>query len=243
MKLVAAMIPLGVIEYEKKEAPTDMSEYSAKIRQMLANHVEVTGIKAMCTLRSLSDPMFWADFGATEPKDLETAAVRKTVELTKILREKLDENEERYARFSERLRELIESFQLGLFDTVKKVEALEALARDIQTEDEAHKGSRLDEGAYGVWSILQKHLGDEVGYGESVAEVTRTITDLEDLAEKIAAVYVSDELAPVRWQEKAQICKGLRSQVRHILLEARVKGWDGIPERVEKFAREHFAKS
>lgn len=257
VKLVGDMIAVGKQEWELEEADFSFAEYGAKLRQMLEEHVEVTGIRELYRLKSLNDPEFWGDFKQEEePRDLDTAAVRKTVELKKAVSERMEENPERYALFSERLRELIASFQLGLFDDgAKKMEALEDFARDLQAEEEAQKGSRLDERTYGIWAILKATLVDEVegesegaggGYGEAVAEAmvaAGRLRELEELAEEIAAIYESEEFAPIRWQEKDSVRQELRQQVRMLLIVRKVRPWKGLPEKIESFALKNFAKS
>ncbi|TXD32097.1 HsdR family type I site-specific deoxyribonuclease [Lujinxingia vulgaris] len=266
LKLVTDILHLGKMEWENEEPDLSFTHYSAKLRQMLEAHLEVTGIRELCTLRSLSDSAFWKDFDddAEAPRDLETAAVRKTVELKKIIAEKLGENAERYASFSERLKELIASFQLGLFDdAAAKLDALETVARDLQAEDAAHQSSRLSEHAFGIWSILKATVADvsdeqkpsegqtdaaaqATQYAEAYAEGTahaQRLAALETLAEDIAALYQSDEHAPIRWQEKGSVRHELRKQVRHMLYRDDVPGWRELPEKIETFALKHFAKS
>ncbi|MCP3934322.1 MAG: type I restriction endonuclease subunit R, partial [Actinomycetia bacterium] len=85
LKFVAAIIPYGRLHFEKIEE-TDWKHYSEKVRAMLDEHLEVTGLKTICKLRSLTDPTFWRDFAWSDfeaPADVKTAAVRKLAELKK----------------------------------------------------------------------------------------------------------------------------------------------------------------
>ena len=74
MKFVAACIPYGRRKIESWTGEVDWKQYSEKVRAMLDEHLEVTGLKTVCKLRSLTEPGFWDDFGA--PEDIKTAAVR-----------------------------------------------------------------------------------------------------------------------------------------------------------------------
>jgi hypothetical protein len=59
---------------------------------------------------SITDPEFWDDFkvdGKIE-EDLKTAAIRKTTELRKVVYKRMTQNHHQYAKFSDRLRELLE---------------------------------------------------------------------------------------------------------------------------------------
>ena len=114
---------------------TDWKKYSEKVRAMLDEHLEVTGLKTVCKLRSLSDPGFWTDFG--DPVDIKTAAVRKLAELKKETAEQAATNPARYEKFSDRIKELIKQFNAGLFDAEEILDATEALAREVLAEDEA----------------------------------------------------------------------------------------------------------
>lgn len=253
VKFIGAMMPLGKQEWEQDEADLDFGDYSKKIREMLKKHVQVTGIDEMCTLRSLKDPMFWDDFDS-DPEDLQTAAVRKITELKKIVREKSQDNEQRYEKFSERVRELIESFQLELFDADEVLEEAEEIAQDLEVEEEAHEKTDLNQEAYGVLRILEESLADDAGeppaengdaYSKGLAEgVGRKEAEsaMYELAEQIDEIYRSSEHAPLRWQHKTGTRKKLRQKVRHMLIEAGVEQWSGVPEKIEKFARTHYAK-
>ncbi|AWV88520.1 type I restriction endonuclease subunit R [Bradymonas sediminis] len=261
LKLVTAMIPVGKLQWEQEEPDLSMAHYSAKIRQMLTEHLEVTGIRELCRMRPLSDPDFYKDFDESDEadaRDLETAAVRKTAELKKIIGEKMGENAERYATFSERLKELIASFQLGLFDAADKLDALEEVARDLQAEDAAHQGSRLGPRAYGIWSILKANVPNKEDEGDAPDDApsdpykqafaegsdrAESLSALEALAEDIAALYQSDDHAPVRWQDKDSVRQNLRQQVRHMLVRRKVAPWQGLPEKIETFALKHYPKS
>ncbi len=252
VKFLASMMAYGKDKWEQEEADLDFRAYSEKIREMLRRHVEVTGISEICRLRGLDDPMFWEDFDA-DPEDLETAAVRKVTELKKIVREKSQQNEQRYEKFSERVRELIEAFQMSLFDTEEVLETAEELARDLRKEEEAHEETTLSEEAFGVLRILEECLGAEDvaaaadgTYGQGLAEgiaAAEAEKALQELATKIDELYRSDANAPSKWQFKTGVRKDLRKEVRHMLLTSdEITRWKGIPEKIEQFARKHYAK-
>jgi type I restriction enzyme R subunit len=72
--------------FEKREA-FDQRTYSRKIRDMLEQHLDATGLSVTVKLRHITDPAFWDDFqveGKSED-DLRTAAIRKTTELRKVV--------------------------------------------------------------------------------------------------------------------------------------------------------------
>lgn len=111
LKWVAGFLTWGALHFEQRESP-DLAGYSAKIRQMLEEHLEATGLTTVTRLRNLTDPGFWEEFDAArEPAaDLQTAAIRKSAELKKITTERVAENPVRYGPFSERVREDAGSF-------------------------------------------------------------------------------------------------------------------------------------
>ena len=240
VRLLGQMMLWGKDKWEHEQPDLNFKEYSEKIREMLRRHVEVTGIAEICKLRGLDDPMFWDDFNK-EPEDLETAAVRKLTELKKVVREKSQQNEQRYEKFSERIKELIESFQLGLFDENEAMERAEELSRDLQREEQAYQSTSLSEEAYGIFRILEESLAT-VGTAPSEPLTDQSAVYGEALAEAIDALYLSDEDAPSRWQDKSALRKKLRQKVRHILIKEGIDDWKGLPEKIEKFARSHYAK-
>ena len=113
LKFVGAVMPYGKLHFEHVEE-TDWKKYSEKVRSMLDEHLEVTGLKTVCKLRSLTDPGFWDDFGA--PVDIKTAAVRKLSELKKETAERAAKSPAQYEKFSDRIKELIKQFNAGLLD-------------------------------------------------------------------------------------------------------------------------------
>jgi type I restriction enzyme R subunit len=216
---------------------------------MLDDHLEVTGLKTVCKLRSLSDPGFWDDFGA--PVDIKTAAVRKLAELKKETSERAVRNPARYEKFSDRIKELIQQFNAGLFDAEKTRDATEALAKEVLAEDEAHKGTGLNERAFGVSAILETFKALETAVGEpdrppyegGEDDHEPRLTAIQEAALAIDALYASDETAPSHWQEKTQLKKGLRGQVRRLVKDLDLDGWaKQVPVAVEQYAVIHYGK-
>jgi type I restriction enzyme R subunit len=61
LKWVAAFLQYGTQVFEKREA-FDQQTYSRKIRDMLAEHLDATGLSVTVKLRHITDPDFWDDF-------------------------------------------------------------------------------------------------------------------------------------------------------------------------------------
>ena len=110
---------------------------------MLAQHLDATGLSVTVKLRHITDPDFWEDFeieGKTED-DLKTAAIRKTTELRKVVTERIGQNPHQYAKFSERLRELLEKLDGAQLSWADKLKMAEELAKDLEAEAKAHEGT------------------------------------------------------------------------------------------------------
>ena len=235
LKWVAGFLPYGTLNFSEREGGS-LSDYSGKIREMLDEHLHVTGIRTVVKLRRLTDPEFWTDFETKDKseKDLKTAAVRKTAELKKEIAEKVAENEARYERFSDRLKEIIKKFDEGLLTAAEKIEELRKLAQELREEDEAHKGSGLSREGFGVLRILEAHQAAGVdGTGDG---------GLAKIAEEIDELYRSDQTAPAGWHQKAQLRKELRQQVRRKVFNSGLENWKEIPARVDEFALRHYVK-
>ncbi len=245
LKFVAAVLPYGRLHFEKLEE-VDWRAYSEKIRALLDEHLEVTGLTTMCKLRSLSDPGFWDDFG--QPADIETAAVRKLAELTKETTERTAKNPARYEKFSDRVKELIEQFNQGLIDAGAVLDGAERIAKEVVVEDEAHKASGLNERAYDVAKILERFKPQPGGVAEAPTPAfgggaDPGLSPLEQAALEIDALYASDLSAPLHWQEKSQLKKELRMEVRRIVMPLGLAGWQKeIPHEVEHYAVTHYRK-
>ena len=236
LKWVASFLPYARLHFEKKSR-LDLPDFSAKIRDMLAEHLHVTGLRTLLKLRKVTDPEYWEDFGSgkTKPDDLKEAAVHKAAELKAETAERAEENPLRYGRFSERVLEIIRRMDRGLEDVGTLFKELEQVAREFATEQRAHEDSGLSETAYGISRIL--HRFQPEGREDEVAE-----SGIANLAEKLDALYASDATAPAGWHLKEQLKKELRQAVR---LTAHRSGLDDVKQvaaRVEEFALKHFVK-
>lgn len=254
LKFVGAVMPYGKLHFENIEE-TDWKKYSEKVRQMLDEHLEVTGLKTVCKLRSLTEPGFWDDFA--NPADLKTAAVRKLAELKKETTERTASNPARYEKFSDRVKEIIAKFNAAQLEAQEVLDQVQQLAEDLAAEDSAHESSALGKRAYDISCILQRfavpgvaepqadYQAGEPKAGDSADEHTKDspLTPLERAAAAIDELYASDVSAPLHWQEKSQLRKALRGKVRRLLKDLGLEGWQQvIPQEVEHYAVIHYRK-
>ncbi|KJS39991.1 MAG: restriction endonuclease subunit R [Rhodospirillaceae bacterium BRH_c57] len=228
LKWLATFLRYATQVFEKRET-FDQADYSRKIRDMLDQHLDATGLSVTVKLRHITDPDFWEDFdtdGKSEA-DIKEAAIRKTTELRRTVTEKIGQNEHQYGKFSDRLRELLKRMDAAQLSWAEVLKEAEDLAKDIQAEDTAHEGTGLSQGAYGVLQVI-------ASFGEDA--------DGEGLATAIADLYESDDAAPRLWQEKEGLRKSLRQQVRMLANDAGFTALRDLPVQVEDFALKHFAK-
>jgi len=248
LKRLAVTLRPGRQRFEQVEE-TDWKKYSEKLRAMLDEHLNVTGLTTVCKLRSLSDPKFWEDFSETAGADLKTAAVRKLTELKKETSERSAKNAARYDKFSDRIKALIEQFSKGLLDAAKVLEEAKKVAEDVRAEDAAHEGSGLNARAYGIAAILESfaRATPENAVAEAPAPpyggAPAALTPLQQAAREIDALYASDENAPTYWQEKSELRKALRGQVRRLVQHLGLEGWHKeIPLAVDQHAAVAYRK-
>jgi len=252
MKWIALFLGYGSIRFELKET-FSLKDYSGKIREMLAQHLKVSGLTTLVQLKKITDPDFFEEFkpeGKT-PGDIRDTALRKAGELKRVISERVADNAQEYGPFSERIRQLIEKLESGLVDAADLLKEAETLAEDILAEDNAHKSSGLNRNAYGIWKILEalriSEPGTQAGGSAdttlAVAEAPRAWQPgrLQRLAIEIEALYSSDDTAPVGWHLKEQLRKELRQHVRGLAFEADLD-CELVPAEVEKFALKHYIK-
>lgn len=250
LKWIAASIPLGTAHFEKEEAPS-LENYSGKIREMLEKHLKVTGITTLIKLRRLTDPEFFEEFRTDDKseEEIERAAVKKATELKKIIKEKIEENPRRYGPFSQQVQELIARFEQGQLEAADLIKEFEQMARDLNSEETAHKKTGLSQKAYGVYKILQSFQppaeGPESTHetgGEPKPEYGAELSKLKQLAKDIEELYSSPQTAPTGWSAKEGLKKELRKLVRRLILPAGLEDWKRIPKEVEQYAIKHYGK-
>ena len=230
-KWFGSFLLYGKMVFEKKEA-LDHHEYSAKIREILEEHVTVTGLTTIIKLRSLVDPRFWDDFetvGKGEG-DLKSAALRKTTELRKITNAKIAENPHQFAKFSDKLRELIEKMDSTQLNWSDKLKAAEEFARDLEKELDAHNETGLSPAAHAILRVIEDIEGGEEERSKQ-------------LALSIEAIYTDETLAPKLWHTKDGLRKDLRQLVRKEAHALGFKELKGLPAAIEEIALKFHARS
>lgn len=232
LKWVANFLRYGTLAFEKREA-LDQAEYSEKIRSMLDQHLDVTGLSMTVKLRHITDPGFFDDFELEDKAEdeLQTAAIRKTAELKRTTYARLEDNEHRYGKFSDRLRELLEKMDSTQLTWAEKLQAAEDYAKDLLAEDKAHEGSDLNHTEYGLWQVTTSFTPSEMDEDNTKA-----------LARAAHEIYADDQSAPPLWQDKAELKKSLRQRVRLLAHENGLNDLRGYADQVEDFAIKHLSK-
>lgn len=225
VKWAAAFLRLATQAISKDES-LDHRSYSAKIREMLEQHVHVTGLSTTIRLRNITDPDFADDFDVgdkTEP-ELQEAFVRKSAELRRTTRELVDKNPAQYGRFSERVMEIIRRFEEGQLAAADGLREFEGLTGDIHAEQGAHAELGMDENAFSILRIIEAIVLDA------------DHATLQDAAIAISAVYADAATTQPAFAHMDAYLRSLRQQVRRILTEHGIGETKAIREKVEEFA-------
>lgn len=225
VKWAAAFLQVATQAIAKDES-LDHRSYSAKIRDMLEQHVHVTGLSTTIRLRNITDPEFSGDF-VTEGKgeeELQEALVRKSAELRRVTRELVDENPAQYSRFSERVLEIIRRFEQGQLAAADALHEFEGLTGDIKAEQGAHAGLGMDKNAFSILRILEAVVPDVDG------------DRLTSAAVAIGAVYAEAAATQPAFAHMDSYLRTLRQQVRRILTDHDIGETKVIREKVEEFA-------
>ena len=225
VKWAAAFLRLATQAISKDES-LDHRSYTGKIRDMLEEHVHVTGLSTTIRLRSITDPEFSGDFdtGEKSEAELQEAFVRKSAELRRVTRELVDKNPAQYGRFSERVLEIIRRFEQGQIAAADGLHDFEGLTGDIQAEQGAHAELGMDENAFSILRIM-----------EAIAPDTDHAT-LQAAAIAIGAVYADAKATQPAFAHMEAYLRSLRQQVRRILTDHGIGETKAIREKVEEFA-------
>ncbi len=216
-----------------KDESLDHRSYSAKIREMLEQHVHVTGLSTTIRLRNITDPNFADDFateGKAEP-ELQEAFVRKSAELRRTTRELVDKNPAQYGRFSERVLEIIRRFEEGQLAAADGLHEFEGLTGDIHAEQGAHTELGMDENAFSILRIIEAIVPDT------------SHTTLQNAAISIGAIYADASATQPAFAHMEAYLRTLRQQVRRILTEHGIGETKAIREKVEEYAIHAYGAS
>jgi type I restriction enzyme R subunit len=250
MKWIAAFMAYGKLRFEPGE-DFDLRKYSLKVREMLREYLEVSGMITLVKLRTLAELQPQTIIPA-ELEDLNTAAIRRGSELTKVLRDKTAENPLRYEKFSSRVWEILHQLEARQIDAAGALGELDSVLVGVREEEQAYRTSGMNERAYGVYRLLQEFLDrDETSEASSETNEDSEHTDISladwirELAEQIDLLYSSDEEAPVGWHLKSELKKHLRQKVRLMARDAglhEARKLMPLPHKVEEFALRFYVK-
>ncbi|MRH77716.1 HsdR family type I site-specific deoxyribonuclease [Spiribacter sp. C176] len=218
--------------FDKKES-FETGDYSEKIRSMLEDHVHVTGLSTIVKLRSVIDGEFWNDFDQVgdDEDSQRSAALKKTTELRKITEAKLAENFHQYAKFSEKLKELIEKMDDSQLSWADKLKSAEAFAKEIEEESQSYERTGLSFEAHSLLRVIESISGDKVSPDAQ-----------KSLAEAVEAIYSDENSAPKLWQTKDGLRKELRQQVRKAAHQLGFTQLRELPVELEEMAIKHFSR-
>ncbi len=243
-----------------KDPPPDLSDLSPKIRELLQEHLNATGLTTIVKARTIigdpfEQPEFWKDFEAGKsPEELKHATIRKAVELKKVTYDKAQDSPAQYGKFSERVLEIIRRFEQDQIDAAEALKALEDVARDVQAEGNAYLHTGLSQKAYGLLKILEIFVSEGSPTGPAAVKEASPGREgpptgdpahwLANLTDRIARLYGDSTSAPAGWHRKEQLRKELRQRVR---LEAHQAGFPTevlkeLPNRVEEYALRHYVR-
>ena len=232
VKWAAAFLRLATQAIAKDES-LDHRSYSGKIRDLLEQHVHVTGLSTTIRLRNITDPNFADDFateGKAEP-ELQEAFVRKSAELRRVTRELVDKNPAQYGRFSERVLEIIRRFEEGQLAAVDGLREFEGLTDDIGAEQGAHSELGMDENAFSILRII-----------EAIVPDTDHVT-LQAAAMDIGAIYSNAAATQPAFAHMEAYLKSLRQLVRRVLTDHGIGETKTIREKVEEFAVHAYGRA
>ena len=171
--------------------------------------------------------------------------------------EALEEQDNQLAERAKRIEEQTKKLEEAQTLSAEREKELEAqakkVAEGVSNEDGAHQGTGLNPHAYSIHAILERFRppisaegeGEYDAGGEASDEESkpRNLTPMQEAAQAIDALYASDETAPAHWQDKTQLKKELRREVRRLLMPLGLEGWKkAIPLEVEHYAVLHYAK-
>ncbi len=234
LKWLANFLLYGKQIFEKKES-FEQGEYSEKIRKMLEEHLHVTGLATIVKLRSVIDAEFWGDFEQVEDTEesQRSAALKKTTELRKMTTAKIAENHHQYAKFSEKLKELIEKMDDSQYSWAEKLKAAEDFAKELDAEGKAHEGSGLSFEEHALLKVIASVIGDAASNEAQKA-----------MAAQAVAIYTDENLAPKLWQTKDGVKKDLRQRIRKgaLGLGFNSKQVKELSIEIEEIALKLFAK-
>jgi type I restriction enzyme R subunit len=162
-------------------------------------------------------------------EELHEAFVRKAAELKRVTRELVDKNPAQYARFSERVLEIIRRFEEGQIAAAEGLKDFEDLTGGIAAEAGAHEELDMDERAFAILRIMELHASE----GDQAP--------LQTAAIEVGGLYAKAQASQPSWFFMDGYKKQLRREVRSLLRPLALSEANVLGDEIEDYAVHAYA--
>lgn len=228
LKWLSVIFSHGKLKFEPLDESIDYREYGAKVKDIMDEHLKVTGLVKLVELKDLSDPDFYKLDKALSPTQ---NALKKSTSMKRILKVKVEKNPIAFKKFSEYLNKLINDYNEGRIETANFIKMLDETAREINKKEEELESNGLNRNA-GSFLVLIR---------ESTEDNNSDENECIELARKIDEIFENDPNACFEWYLKDDSIRELRKQIKRAIRNLIIDK-EGFTNKVIEYAKNNYYK-
>lgn len=187
----------------------DVSDCAAKVRKVIDDAIHAEGVEILVKEVSIYSAEFDEKLNAIGSPDARASemehAVRKEVHL------KLEEDPVFYTSLKERLEQILAEYKANRIDAAKRMEQLKLLTNEVRNRSSIAESHGLSGNAFAVYNLL--------GGGPEAEAPTDPAREPRALAKSIE-LKLDPLTVIVDWNQKEDVQREMRSQVKHLLIKA-----------------------
>ncbi len=199
---------IKLLEYLKhtgrSETPTDLSDISQKIKDLIDEHVRAQGVQLIVQPISILSDDFDKEVEKLSPSSKGRALIIQS-SIQMHIKEKREKNPVFYDELSARLQKIIEEYEARRLSEAEFIDGLHTIIEQIENLSRAANKLGLDESEYAFY----KTLNSTVHGGNNDDDLDAAVRDLT-----MELVRELEDLAIIDWQTKDDILRKMRQTIK-----------------------------
>jgi len=208
----------------------DLSGCGAKVKQLIEEHLTVTGITKLIEPVSIFSSKFEEELAKLTSPEAKASEMEHAIRYEINIR--LEENPVYYQSLKERLEQIIEQRKQERIDAIKQLELLEKLAEEMKNLHKVAESIGMTEAEFAFYKLLSSGKDDKTKNAKDsqVSDIKSTYEVISESHKELASLIIEslEKLIVIDWMRKEDIQREMRRQIKRHLRAAGYR-----PEEIE----------
>ena len=208
----------------------DLFGCGAKVKQLIEEHLTVTGITKLIEPVSIFSSKFEEELAKLSSPEAKASEMEHAIRHEISIR--LEENPVYYQSLKERLEQIIEQRKQERIDAIKQLDLLEKLAEEMKNLHRVAESIGMTEEEFAFYKLLSSEPHDETKNAKDfqVSDVQPTYEVINESYKELAGLIIESlqNLVVIDWMHKEDVQREMRRKIKRHLRAAGFK-----PDEVE----------